>query len=290
MNEDKNLTEYRIDILSMLFKNFWEETIEEAYDDGRNDYDDYNEIQSVINNRYGKDIDTFLSEDLKFSIFEFNKKQILDLMNMLMPSMNKETLRMKLLLTNYLFKKLDLYLFNYVIPDDLKEFFEKYDYGNSFSTIVEYSKPWSSNSSNIDIYQVLQGTKVDVIVGCTADVLMNQDELNEFVKEVLTKMELSSSDGGYRKIGANPDKYKTEIKKKLIEEFPKDKFNPEVMLEDVLDVNIAMYHTFVAWGQTFRSFEESFTEKKVKDIIEEEKREESFMNSITVEGTVNIDM
>ena len=285
MSEDKNLTEYRIDTLSMLFKNFWEETIEEAYDDGRNDYDDYNEIQSVMNNRYGKDIDTFLSEDLKFSIFEFNKKQILDLMNMLMPSMNKELLQMKLLLTNYLFKKLDLYLFNYVTPNDLNEFFEKYGYDKSFSIVIQYSRPCS-----IDIYQAQHGTKVDVIVGCTADVLMNQDELNEFVKEVLTKMELSSSDGGYRKIGANPDKYKTEIKKKLIEEFPKDKFNPEVMLEDVLDVNIAMYHTFVAWGQTFRSFEESFTEKKVKDIIEEEKREESFMNSITVEGTVNIDM
>lgn len=287
MSEDKNLTEYRIDTLSMLFKNFWEETIEEAYDKGRNDYDDYQNIHGDMNEWYCMDIETLLSKDLKFSIFEFNKKQILDLMNMLMPSMNKELLQMKLLLTNYLFKKLDLYLFNYVTPNDLKEFFEKYGYDKSFSTVIEYSRPCSGDT---DIYQAQHGTEVDVIIGCTTDVLMNQDELNKFVKEVLAKMELSSSDGGYRKIGANPDKYKTEIKKKLIEEFPKDKFNPEVMLEDVLDVNIAMYHTFLAWGQTFRSFEESFTEKKVKDIIEDEKREESFMNSITVEGTVNIDM
>ena len=106
MSEDKNLTEYRIDTLSMLFKNFWEETIEEAYDKGRNDYDNYQNIHGDMNEWYCMDIETLLSKDLKFSIFEFNKKQILDLMNMLMPSMNKELLQMKLLLTNYLFKRI----------------------------------------------------------------------------------------------------------------------------------------------------------------------------------------
>lgn len=71
--KNKDLNTYRDETLTMIFRNFWEDTVKEAYERGRGDHDSYEDILYNMSKNYGKNIDKFLSEDLKFTIFNFNK-------------------------------------------------------------------------------------------------------------------------------------------------------------------------------------------------------------------------
>lgn len=249
--KNKDLNTYRDETLTMIFRNFWEDTVKEAYERGRGDHDSYEDILYNMSKNYGKNIDKFLSEDLKFTIFNFNKKQIVDLMNILTPSMKQESLKMKLYLTNYLFDKLGVFIDGHPTDIELSNFFCRNDYDKIKTCTIEYYMP----SDPYNRYFSNNGTRVAIIVGCNKDINMDEDKLKEHLENTIKEMGIQENAEWYIKIGTEPEKYEKEIKENFIKNLPKEYTNSNIILNDAADINIVVYHTFLAGGYTYRSFE-----------------------------------
>ena len=254
-NEEVDLNTYREKIKSLLIMSFLKEVTNKAYNLGRSDgqSESYSDAYNDVRNKYLKDPDKFISTDLKFSIFEYHKKNAVNFMNLLFPGIDKDSTELRVIMTNYYLDLLDESRF-YKIDDEFEKYFRITKQDKLQTYVYKLYKP-SKRGTSIIYDSNNESDVVEIVIGRITDkLIMEVAVFDTITRSLLEGMELS-----YNSVGTNPDEWKIKIENHLRENFPKE-YLGNASIEDSLFVNIAVFDYYTMLGQGIYSFKNKIEE------------------------------